>query len=219
MIVTLTKLTYPDPNVTFPMGKEHNVVFIKNVIKNPNIIIGDYTYYHGFKDAENFEDRILYHFDFIGDKLIIGKFCAIASGITFIMNGANHKLDSFTTYPFWIMGGGWEQNAPQLGELPYKGDTTIGDDVWIGYDVTIMPGINIGSGSVIASKSVVVSDIPAYSIAGGNPCKVLKQRFDDEAINFLLELKWWDMDYDKVSEIIPYLMNPDLDELKKYLDK
>ena len=142
------------------------ICFIQNTVSNPNINIGDYTYYDDPEDSEAFERNVLYHYPFIGDKLIIGKFCALARDIKFIMNGANHKLNGFSTYPFQIFGNGWEKVAPQAGELPYKGDTVIGNDVWIGYEAVMMPGVQVGDGAIVAAKSVVVRDVlPSQSLS------------------------------------------------------
>lgn len=181
-------MTGPNPNAIYPNEAIKSVVFIKNVITRPNILVGDYTYYDDVNGAERFEDHVTHHYPFLGDKLIIGKFCAIAKGIEFVMNGANHRMCSVTTYPFNIMGGGWEQFTPALEDLPLKGDTVVGNDVWIGQNVTVMPGVHIGDGAIIAANSVVTKDVPAYCIAGGNPCKVIKKRFDNELITYLLDL-------------------------------
>lgn len=167
------------------------VCFIKNTVSNPNIIIGDYTYYDDLEDSENFERNVLYHFPFVGDKLIIGKFCALSRGVTFIMNGANHKLSGFSTYPFEIFGQGWDRVTPQPDEYPFKGDTVIGNDVWIGYEAVVMPGVNIGDGAVIAAKSVVTKDVQPYTIVGGNPARIVRQRFSDAIVQALLEIAWW----------------------------
>lgn len=196
------------PMVGFPQ-----VCFIKNTVDNPNIIIGDYTYYDDPEDSENFERNVLYHFPFIGDKLIIGKFCALAKGVQFIMNGANHKLSGFSTFPFYIFGNGWEKSMPQPGDLPYKGDTVIGNDVWIGYKALIMPGVKIGSGAIISSRSVVTSDVPAYAVVGGNPAKVIKKRFPDEIIEALENLAWWDWPVDKITQNLSVIMSNDLEAL------
>ena len=134
----------PDPNSVYPNEDIKQVVFVKNVVSRPNIVVGEYTYYDDAGGAENFEDHVTHHYDFLGDKLVIGKFCAIARGIEFVMNGANHRMGGITTYPFNIMGGGWEKFAPGIGDLPFKGDTVIGNDVWIGQNVTVMPGVHIG---------------------------------------------------------------------------
>ena len=155
-----------------------------------------------------------HHYEFLGDKLIIGKFCAIAKGIEFVMNGANHRMNSVTTYPFNIMGHGWEAFTPSLEQLPLKGDTVIGNDVWIGQNVTVMPGVHIGDGAIIAANSVVAKDIPAYCIAGGNPCHVIRKRFCDELVEYLLELKWWDWDAEKIFRNMDALCSGDLERIK-----
>lgn len=203
----------PDPSSTHPMEGFPQVCFIKNTVKNPNIIVGDFTYYDDPDDSENFERNVLYHFPFIGDKLIIGKFCAIAKGVQFIMNGANHKLSGFSTFPFYIFGNGWEKAMPQSGDLPYKGDTVIGNDVWIGYKALIMPGVTIGNGAIISSRSVVTSDVPAYAVVGGNPAKVIKKRFTDETIEALEELAWWNWPVEKITQNIAAIMSSNIKAL------
>lgn len=207
-------MTGPNPNAIYPNEAIKSVVFIKNVITRPNILVGDYTYYDDVNRAERFEDHVTHHYPFLGDKLIIGKFCAIAKGIEFVMNGANHRMCSVTTYPFNIMGGGWEQFTPALEDLPLKGDTVIGNDVWIGQNVTVMPGVHIGDGAIIAANSVVAKDVPAYCIAGGNPCKIIKKRFDDELITYLLDLKWWDWDAEKIFKNMAALCSGDLEKIR-----
>lgn len=204
----------PDPKNKHPMVGFPQICFIKNTVSNPNIIIGDYTYYDDTEDSENFERNVLYHYPFIGDKLIIGKFCALATGVKFIMNGANHKMSGFSTYPFQIFGNGWEKVMPQLNELPYKGDTIVGNDVWIGYESVIMPGVKIGDGSIIAAKSVVVSNVPPYTIVGGNPAKSIKQRFSCEIVNALLEISWWNWNIEKISRNLDKIVSNDIDALK-----
>nr|WP_309743807.1 Vat family streptogramin A O-acetyltransferase [Chamaesiphon sp. OTE_20_metabat_361] len=202
-----------DPKDKHPMKGFPQICFIQNTVSNPNIIVGDYTYYDDPEDSENFERNVLYHFPFIGDKLIIGKFCALARGIEFIMNGANHKLDGFSTYPFQIFGNGWEKVTPQTGELPYKGDTTIGNDVWIGYEAVMMPGLQVGDGAIIAAKSVVVGDVLPYTIVGGNPAKCIRQRFDDETIEALLKVAWWNWDIEKITQNLEQIVAADLEAL------
>ena len=130
------------------------------------------------------------------------------------MNGANHKLDGFSTYPFQIFGNGWEKVAPQAGELPYKGDTVIGNDVWIGYEAVMMPGVQVGDGVIIAAKSVVVSDIPPYTIFGGNPAKLIRQRFKDDVIQSLLEVAWWNWDVEKITRNLEKVVAADIEGLK-----
>jgi virginiamycin A acetyltransferase len=202
-----------NPQDKHPMKGFPQVCFIKNTVSNPNIIIGDYTYYDDLEDSENFERNVLYHFPFIGDRLIIGKFCALATGVKFIMNGANHKMDGFSTYPFQIFGNGWEKVMPQSEELPYKGDTIVGNDVWIGYEATIMPGVKIGDGAIVAAKSVVVGDVAPYTIVGGNPAKSIRQRFDDRTIAALMEIAWWNWEIEKITRNLDRIVAADLEAL------
>jgi virginiamycin A acetyltransferase len=194
----------PDKDQKFPLANYDRLCFLKNVIRNPNIIVGDYTYYDDFENAGNFEKNIKYHFDFIGDKLIIGKFCMIASDVTFIMNGANHLTDSITSYPFAIFGHDWS-NAMEGKSYPTKGDTIIGNDVWIGYNSTIMPGITIGDGAIIASNSTITKDVEPYTLVGGNPAKEIRKRFAENEITRLLEIKWWDWDIEKITQNVKNL--------------
>ena len=190
------------------------VCFIKNTVTNPNILIGDYTYYDDPEDSENFERNVLYHYPFIGDRLIIGKFCALAHGVKFIMNGANHKLSGFSTYPFSIFGNGWEKVMPQPDELPFKGDTIVGHDVWIGYDCLIMPGVKIGNGAIISARSVVVSEVLPYTVVGGNPAKPIKQRFSPEVVSELEAIAWWDWPIEKISKYLTAIVSADIQALR-----
>jgi virginiamycin A acetyltransferase len=207
----MTRQYGPDPNRPYPMVDQRRVCFIKNFVKSPNIIVGDYSYYDDPVDPEGFERNVLYNYE--SDRLIIGKFCAIATHVKFIMNGANHKLDGISTYPFPIFGNGWETAMDKLIELPSRGDTIVGNDVWLGYDSLIMPGVNIADGAVIAARSVVVKDIPPYTIAGGNPARPIKQRFSDDAIAQLLQIKWWDWSIDKITRNLHLIMESDIDAL------
>lgn len=205
----------PDPRTVHPMALFPQVCFIKNVVSNPNVEIGDYTYYDDPEGAGNFEKNILYHFPFIGDRLIIGKFCAIARGVKFIMNGANHKTSGLSTYPFQIFGNGWEKVTPVPGDLPYKGDTIIGNDVWIGYDALIMPGVNIGNGAIISSRSVVVKDVPAYTIYGGNPARLIKERFSASTVQRLQALAWWNWPVDKITRNLEVIVSANVEDLER----
>ncbi|MCC6148303.1 MAG: Vat family streptogramin A O-acetyltransferase [Anaerolineaceae bacterium] len=204
----------PDPDSIYPNENIKSVCFIKNVIKRPNIIVGGYTYYSDPAGPERFEAHVTHHYEFLGDRLIIGKFCAIAKGIEFIMNGANHRMCSVTTYPFNIMGHGWEKATPALEDLPFKGDTVVGNDVWMGQNVTVMPGVHIGDGAIVAANSVVTKDIPDYHIVGGNPARIIKKRFDDDLIRSLLEIKWWDWPAKKIFDNLEILCNGDLTRIK-----
>lgn len=205
----------PDPSAVYPNPAIKSVCFIKNVITRPNIEVGDYSYYDDDTGCEDFERHVTHHYEFLGDKLIIGRFCAIAKGIAFVMNGANHRMNSVTTYPFNIMGGGWEKATPTLDDLPLKGDTVVGNDVWIGQNVMVMPGVHIGDGAIIAAGSVVAKDVPAYHIAGGNPCRIIKKRFDDELIEHLLKLKWWDWPAEKIFANLETLCSRDLSKIRE----
>jgi virginiamycin A acetyltransferase len=202
----------PDKDTRFPLAHYDRLCFLKNIVKNPHIIVGDYTYYDDFENVENFEKNVKYHFDFVGDKLIIGKFCMIASDVTFIMNGANHLSKSITSYPFAIFGNGWE-HAMEGKSYPNKGDTVIGNDVWIGYQATIMPGVKVGDGAIIATKAVVVKDVAPYSIVGGNPAKEIGKRFSDEEIAKLLEFQWWDWSIEKITANVEKLTGDQVDFL------
>ena len=190
------------------------VCFIRNTTKNPNIVVGDYTYYDDPEHSEDFERNVLYHYPFIGDKLIIGKFCALAEGVRFIMNGANHKLSGFSTYPFSIFGNGWEQVMPKPEELPYKGDTVVGNDVWIGYRALILPGVRIGNGAIVAAGAVVTRDVPPYTVVGGNPASPIRPRFPEETVRALLDIAWWNWDADKITRNLAAIVSADLEALR-----
>jgi virginiamycin A acetyltransferase len=207
----------PDKNKLYPNESIRTVCYIKNLPGRPNVEIGDYTYYSdNHHDPELFYEHIQHHYEFLGDRLIIGKFCAIAEGVTFIMNGANHRMDGFTTYPFYIFGGGWEKVTSSPQQLPFKGDTVIGNDVWIGQNVTILPGIKIGDGAIIAANATVAKDVEPYTIVGGNPAKLIKKRFSDELVDLLLKLQWWNWDEQKIFEHLEELVSAhDLATLKK----
>jgi virginiamycin A acetyltransferase len=203
-------MTGPYKHSPFPLPHYHRLCFLKNIVKNPNIIVGDYTYYDDFENVENFEKNVKYHFDFVGDKLIIGRFCMIASGVTFIMNGANHLTDAFSTYPFAIFGQGWE-HAMAGKAYPQKGDIIIGNDVWIGYNATIMAGVRVGDGAIIAANATVTKDIEPYTIVGGNPAREIKKRFTPEVIARLLELQWWNWDAEKITRNVQHLTSNDME--------
>ena len=203
----------PNPNIKFPLNGYDRLCFLKNVITRPNIIVGDYTYYDDFENVANFEKNVKYHFEFTGDKLIIGKFCMIASGASFIMNGANHITDAISAYPFAIFGEDWS-GAMEGKSYPDKGDLIIGHDVWIGHNATLMAGINVGHGAIIAANATVVKDVPPYAIVGGNPAKVIKMRFSDEVIEQLLLLAWWDWPLEKISRNVQKLTSNDVDALE-----
>jgi virginiamycin A acetyltransferase len=204
----------PDADTAYPLPGFPQVCFLKNVITRPNIEVGDFTYYDDPDGPEHFENNVLYHFPFIGDRLRIGKFCALARGVKFIMNGANHQMDGISTYPFFIFGNGWEAARPRPGDLPYKGDTVIGNDVWIGYDALIMPGVTIGDGAIVSSRSVVTSDVPPYAIVGGNPARTIRERFDADAVQRLLAIAWWNRPVEWITRHLDLIRAADIDALE-----
>ena len=209
----------PDPNVIFP-NDYGTSCFLKNVITAPNIFVGDYTYYDDPVDPTGFEkNNVLFNWPQFGDRLIIGRFCSIASKTTFLMGPANHRTSSVTAYPFAVFGGEWEEKAPpHLDQLPRKGDIVVGNDVWIGRESVIMPGVKIGDGSIVAAYLVVTKDVPPYSVVGGNPARFLKKRFEDEElIELLLELRWWDLPVEEITNLLPVLCDPDLPAVRQKL--
>ncbi|MBP9771265.1 CatB-related O-acetyltransferase, partial [Candidatus Gracilibacteria bacterium] len=200
---------YPDPNDIYPIKGVTRTAFLKNIIKSPQIIVGDYTYYDDPEDVYRFEKNVLYLFEFVGDKLIIGKFCQIATGVRFLMNGGNHVMNGISTYPFKPFGGKWALKDPM--KIVNKGDTIIGNDVWIGNGVTIMQGVQIGDGAIIGTNSLVTKNVSPYTVVGGNPAREIRKRFCDEDIEFLLKLKWWDWDIEKITDNIEILSTGDME--------
>lgn len=209
------KMKGPSPEEPHPMKGFPQVGFLRPLVNNPNIIVGEYTYYDDPDGPEHFESKcVLYHFPFVGDKLILGKYCALARNVKFIMNGANHSMNGFSTYPFYIFGNGWEVATPGPDDLSYKGDTIVGNDVWLGYDALVMPGVKIGDGAIVAARSVVTSDVAPYSVVGGNPARVIRMRFADELIKELLEIQWWNWNVEKVTRNLRQIVAADIEKLR-----
>lgn len=205
----------PSPAEPHPLEGFPQVGFLKPLVRNPNVVVGDYTYYDDPDGPEHFEARcVLYHYPFIGDKLVIGKFCAIARGVRFVMNGANHKLAGFSSYPFYIFANGWEAAAPGPGDLPYKGDTVIGSDVWLGFESVVMPGVKIGHGAIVAAKSVVTKDVPPFAIVGGNPAQIIRYRFPQDVVSCLLQIAWWDWPVEKITRNLKSIVGCDIARLQ-----
>src|SRR4051812_20924351 len=182
----------PRPDVIHPIAAHPRVVFLKPLIHSPNIIVGDYTYYDDPDDPTAFErENVLYAFG--SERLIIGKYCALATGVRFIMAGGKHPTARVSTFPFTIFCGDWAEGTIDLiYDLPHRGDTVVGNDVWFGYRAMIMPGITIGDGAIVAAGAVVSRDVPSYAIAAGNPARVVRTRFDEADVNRLLRSAWWD---------------------------
>lgn len=189
----------------YPRTGDHQTVYLKDVITNPNIEVGEYTMYNDFvNDPREFEkNNVLYHYPINGDKLIIGKFCSIACGVKFLFTSANHKMSSLSTYPFPIFYEGWGLDAKDIRNAwDNKGDIIIGNDVWIGYEAVIMAGVTIGDGAIIGTRAVVTKDVPPYTIVGGVPAKPIRKRFDDATVERLIKLRWWDWEHEKIAQSI-----------------
>lgn len=204
----------PNKNESFPLQGYNKLCFLKNIVDNPWIEIGDYTYYDDHEDVSNFEKNVKYNFDFIDDKLIIGKFCSIASGVQFLLNGGNHLTEAISSFPFAIFGNGWE-NAMRDKAYPVRGSIEVGNDVWIGHEAVILPGVKIGDGCIIGSQSVVTKSIEPYTIVGGNPAKPIRKRFSEEEIQSLLEIEWWNWPIEFITENVELLTSTNISALKK----
>lgn len=202
----------PDPNTIHPIAGYEKEIYVKPTLTNPNILVGDFTY---IADSE-FESHVTHLYPWNGDKLIIGKFCQIAAGVEFVMNGANHQMNAVSTFPFYTLEG-WEMEPPAQTDLPLKGDTIIGNDVWIGQNAVILPGVHIGDGAIIGANSIVGSDIAPYTIVVGNPAKPLRKRFDDELIDLLERFRWWDRSIAEINDLIPLLTCSDLERVREEL--
>lgn len=183
--------------------------------------MGDFTYYDDDEYPTQFEARnVLFNYPQFGDRLVIGRYCMIAKGVQFMMGAANHRMSSISTYPFNVMGGVWrERSTPHIDELPHHGDIVVGNDVWIGREAKILPGGKIGGGAIIGAYSVVAKDVPAYSVAVGNPATVKRKRFDDELIELLEELAWWNWNVEAVTEFLPFLTSPDVEAVRSEIKR
>lgn len=205
-------------NNIYPRNNDKEIVYLKNVVSNINIEIGDYTIYNDFvHDPCDFEkNNVLYHYPINKDKLIIGKFCSIACGAKFLFTSGNHNLKSLSTYTFPLFYEEWDLDSGNIRDAwNNKGDIIIGNDVWIGYEAVIMSGVKIGDGAIIGARAVVTKDVPPYTIVGGVPAKIIRKRFDDKTIEKLLKLKWWDWDYNKIKHNIVHIQSGDIERLEK----
>lgn len=204
----------------YPRSNDSQTCYLKNVITSPFITVGDHSYYHDFENPLDFERKnLLYHYPYVNnDKLIIGKFCSIASGAKFLFNGGNHKSDSFVNYPFVIFPELWDAGLKVNESWNNKGDIVIGNDVWIGFEAVIMAGVTIGDGARIATRAVVTKNVAPYEVVGGVPAKTIKKRFDEETIALLDQLKWWDQSDGWIKKHIPELMNADQQLLRQLIE-
>ncbi|NEC29086.1 CatB-related O-acetyltransferase [Streptomyces sp. SID8111] len=195
-----------DPSVLHPLPEHERVVFLKPLITSPSIEVGEYTYYDDPDAATEFERRnVLYAYG--PEKLVIGRFCAVASGTRFLMAGAEHPTMGVSTYPFTMFGGEWADRTLDLvTAMPSRGDTVVGNDVWFGYGATVMPGVRIGDGAIIAAGAVVTADVPPYTVVGGNPARPIRQRHSDADVALLLEAAWWDWPVDVITRHVRTIM-------------
>jgi virginiamycin A acetyltransferase len=188
-------------------------IFLKNMINESNIVIGDFTYAH----MEHLEGekvlRSLVPYSFGNKNLKIGKFCSIGFGVQFISPYANHQMNSFTTYPFWHIFSERENIKPWLEDAELKGDTIIGNDVWLGRESMVMAGAKVGDGAIIAARAVVTHDVPPYGIVAGNPARLIRYRFNEEIIRKLLLVQWWNWDLEKIIRYHGILMRGDIEQL------
>ena len=213
-------MTIPE-NKIYPRTGDKETIYLKNVIKNPNILVGEYTMYNDFvNDPTQFEkNNVLYHYPINHDRLIIGKFCSIACGAKFLFNSANHTLSSLSTYPFPLFFEEWDLDNKKVDRSwDNKGDIIIGNDVWIGYEAVILAGVHIGDGAIIGARAVVTKDVPPYTIVGGVPAKPIKKRFCDEVISSLLDIQWWNWPKEKITKNIKAIQAGRIDELQSFFD-
>ncbi|MFB7664133.1 CatB-related O-acetyltransferase [Kitasatospora sp. NPDC056138] len=197
----------PDPAVLHPLAGHDRVVLLRNLVTDPRIEVGEYTYYDDPDGAVEFERRnVLYAYG--PERLVIGRYCALASGIRFLMAGAEHPTMGVSTFPFTMFGGSWtERTLDLVTGMPSRGDTVVGHDVWFGHGVTVMPGVRIGSGAIVATGAVVTADVPPYTVVGGNPARPIRQRFGDEDVERLLRAAWWHWPVELVTEHLRTIMS------------
>ena len=201
----------------YPRTGDIQTVYLKNVITESGIEIGDYTMYNDFvNDPRDFEkNNVLYRYPINGDKLKVGKFCSIACGAKFLFTSANHTMHSISTYPFPIFFEEWGLDVENITSAwDNKGDIVVGNDVWIGYEAVVLSGVTIGDGAIIGTRAVVTKDVPPYTIVGGIPAKPIRKRFSDEVISRLLELQWWNWSENRIKENIDVIQSGRIKDLK-----
>src|SRR4051794_20515094 len=207
-------LPAPDPTVLHPIPGQHRVVFLRPLVQGANVEVGEYTYYDSYGDPLAFErEAVLYAFG--PERLIIGRFCAIASGVRFLMPGANHADRGPSAFPFGIFGAPWNTTMDIVMSAPSRGDTIVGHDVWLGYSALVLPGVTIGDGAVVAAAAVVAHDVPPYAVVAGNPARVVRLRFSKEDVQRLLRAAWWDWPIEIVTEHVRAIMAGTAAELER----
>lgn len=205
-------MTISEKNI-YPRTGDTQTIYLKNVVENPNITVGEYTIYNDFvNDPTEFgRNNVLYHYPINHDKLIIGKFCSIACGAKFLFNSANHTLSSLSTYPFPLFFEAWDLEKRDVTDAwDNKGDIVVGNDVWIGYEAVILTGVTIGDGAIVGTRAVVTKDVPPYTIVGGIPAKPIRKRFSNETIHALLKMQWWNWPEEKIRKNIPAIKSGNL---------
>jgi virginiamycin A acetyltransferase len=208
----------PDPLNRQPVRGWKGTAFLKAIVDHPMIEVGDYSYYDDARGPEHFVARcVRYHFDFMGDRLIIGRYVAIATGVQFVMNGANHPMDGFSTYPFDMLGFTDDVDLTDAGRTS-RGDTVIGHDVWIGREAVILPGVQIGEGAIVGTRAVVSRDVPPFAVVAGNPARVVRRRFEDATVAALLDVAWWHWPAEAVAAHLDAIRGADLDALRRARD-
>lgn len=198
-----------NPLLVHPRANDTQTVYLKNVVEDPNIEVGDFTMYNDFvRDPKDFvRNNVLYHYPINRDRLVIGKYCSIACGAKFLFTSANHTAQSLSTYPFPIFFAEWGLDPATITEAwDNKGDIVVGNDVWIGYEAVILSGVRIGDGAIVGTRAVVTKDVPPYTIVGGVPARKIRERFAPETVERLLRLKWWDLPPEEVRALLPALM-------------
>jgi virginiamycin A acetyltransferase len=210
----------PHPERIYPRKGDDHTCYLKNVITNPNILIGDYTCHHDFDDPTDFErQNVLYQYGCNDDKLIVGRFCSIACGAKFLLNGGNHRLDSLSSYPFPVFACEWDPEMDVREAWDHRGDIRIGNDVWIGFEAVILSGVTIGDGAVVATRAVVTRDVPPYGIVGGIPAKLIRKRFDEDTVEALLRIRWWDWEPDRIASALGAIRSGDVEALRGFAEK
>lgn len=203
-------------NKIYPRNGDTQTVYLNAVVKDPSIVVGDYTIYNDFiSDPRQFvQNNVLYHYPINHERLIIGKFCSIACGVKFLFNCANHTLKSLSTYTFPLFYEDWELEKSNVASAwDNKGDIVIGNDVWIGLEAVILAGVKIGDGAIIGTRAVVTKDVPPYSIVGGIPAKVIRKRYSPDIIEQLLSLRWWDWTKDRIKRNLPFIMAGNIENM------